>query len=402
MKRSKEEEIIYNSIKWFMFPDKRDSLVFGDYSAEDYKKCVDISKNHAVIPFLFDAFNDSPLKDNVPAECLKEINDITRKTVIHSYRLFFLTKYICGILNEKGIKTAVLKGVAAAREYPEMLYRKSGDVDLFLIDKSRLPDAVKVLKENGLTYNEADQTENHQVVFVNRDGIKIELHTMITEPFADKKANERLSVFENDIHKYVENVSIMGNDIPCMQRGAFAFSLLLHALQHFMRAGFGIKLLCDMAVLFENGLDDDEKETYLSLISKNKLTGFSEVILSVCVYYLGLDKDKVPHDLCDIERCDEFLNDVLLAEEFGRSDVNRMAVMSTTGIGGYFKEFHHQMKLSFPKASKVFIIIPVLWIITLFRFLRNNRKLRKTTARAIFKTSGERSRIAKDLDIFRR
>jgi len=402
MKRSPEEELIYNSIRWYMFPDKRDEISFDDYSAETVKKAVDKAKKHVVIPFLFDAFYEGPLKDSVPAECLKEINDITKQTVIQSYRLFFLTKYVCNLLNENGIKTVVLKGIAAAREYPEMLYRKSGDIDLFMLDKNRLSDAVKIMQDNGFIFNEDDQNENHQVVLISRDGIKIELHTMITEPFADTKVNERLTLFENDIINYTESINIMGNDIPCMQRGAFAFSLLLHALQHFMRAGFGIKLLCDMAVLFENGLDEKEKETYLSLINENKLTGFSEVILSVCVYYLGLDKDRVPHDLCEIEKCDSFLDDVLAAEEFGRSDVNRMAVMSTTGLGGYFKEFHHQMKLSFPKASKVFIIIPVLWIITLFRFLRNNKKVRNTTAREIFKNSSERSKMAMDLEIFKR
>lgn len=402
MKRSPEEELIYNSIKWYMFPDKRDEISFDAYSAETLKKAVDMAKKHVVIPFLFDAFNEGLLKDSVPAECHKEINDITKQTVIQSYRLFFLTKYVCNLLNENSIKTVVLKGIAAAREYPEMLYRKSGDIDLFMLDKNRLSDAVKIMQDNGFIFNEDDQNENHQIVLISRDGIKIELHTMITEPFADTKVNERLTLFENDIINYTENINIMGNDISCMQRGAFAFSLLLHALQHFMRAGFGIKLLCDMAVLFENGLDEKEKETYLSLINENKLTGFSEVILSVCVYYLGLDKDRVPHDLCEIEKCDAFLDDVLAAEEFGRSDVNRMAVMSTTGLGGYFKEFHHQMKLSFPKASKVFIIIPVLWIITLFRFLRNNKKVRNTTAREIFKNSSERSKMAMDLEIFKR
>ena len=402
MKRSVEEEIIYNSIKWYMFPDKRSGIVFDDYSQEAIIKAVDTAKKHVVVPFLFDAFNEDPLKDKAPAECIKEINDITKQTVVQSYRLFFLTKYVCNLLSDNGINTVVLKGIAAAREYPEMLYRKSGDIDLFLLDKNRLSNAVKIMQDNGFTFDEDGQKENHQVVLISRDGIKIELHTMITEPFSDTKVNEKLAFFENDIINYTESVKIMGNDIPCMQRGAFAFSLLLHALQHFMRAGFGIKLLCDMAVLFENGLDEKEKETYLSFINENKLTGFSEVILSVCVYYLGLDKDKVPHDLCEIEKCDAFLDDVLAAEEFGRSDVNRMAVMSTTGLGGYFKEFHHQMKLSFPKASKVFIIIPVLWIITLFRFLRNNKKVRNTTAREIFKNSSERSKMAMDLEIFKR
>ena len=102
------------------------------------------------------------------------------------------------------------------------------------------------------------------------------------------------------------------------------------------------------------------------------------------------------------EKCEAFMDDILKAEEFGRSDVNRMAVIEGTGPWAYFKEFHHQMRLSYPKTSKVFIIVPVLWIITLVRFMRNNKKLRNTTAREIFKNAGVRSRMARDLEIFSR
>ena len=195
MKRSVEEEIIYNSIKWYMFPDKRSGIVFDNYSQEAIKKAVDTAKKHVVVPFLFDAFNEDPLKDKAPAECIKEINDITKQTVVQSYRLFFLTKYVCNLLSDNGINTVVLKGIAAAREYPEMLYRKSGDIDLFLLDKNRLSNAVKIMQDNGFTFDEDDQKENHQVVLISRDGIKIELHTMITEPFSDTKVNEKLAFF---------------------------------------------------------------------------------------------------------------------------------------------------------------------------------------------------------------
>lgn len=402
MKRTKEEEILYNSIIWFMFPDKRASISFEEYSGENFEAAFQIAKAHAVVPFLYDAFAESTVSEKLSENCKKELANITKQTVIQSYRLIFLTKYICGLFKENGIETVILKGPAAAVEYPELLYRKSGDVDLFLIDKNKLETAVNIMKENGFLYFEEDQKENHQTVLQSRDGIKIELHTMITEPFSDKNANERIAGFEQDITRYVRIKTIMGNDFPVLERGAFAFTLLLHALQHFMRAGFGIKLLCDMAVLFENGLNAEEKDTYLSLIKENKLTGFSEVILSVCVYYLGLDKEKVPHDICETEKCEAFMDDILKAEEFGRSDVNRMAVIEGTGPWAYFKEFHHQMRLSYPKTSKVFIIVPVLWIITLVRFMRNNKKLRNTTAREIFKNAGVRSRMARDLEIFSR
>ncbi len=401
MKRS-SEELLYNSIKWYLYPEKRNSVSFDEYTSQDIEKTFNIAKGHVVIPFIFDAYTDCSLKEKVNETIIKELKAVTKQTVLQSYRLIFLTKYVCNLLKENGIETVILKGLAAAREYPEMLYRKSGDVDLYLIDKSKEKEAVDVMKNAGFLFFEEDQKENHQTVLVSKDGIKIELHTMIIEPFSDKRANERIALFEDRIKDYVESSNIWGNEFPVLQRGAFAFTLLLHALQHFMRAGFGIKLLCDMAALFENGLNEKEKETYLYLVNDCRLLGFSEVILSVCVFYLGLDKDKVPHTLCGIEKCYAFLEDVLKAEEFGRNDSNRMAVVNGSGPWAYFKEFHHQTKLSFPKASKVFIIIPVLWVITLVRFLINNKKVRKTTAREIFKNAGQRSKMAGELEIFER
>ena len=302
MKRS-SEELLYNSIKWFLYPAKRDSLSFEEYSSKDVEETFAAAKGHAVVPFIFDAFTDSPLKEKVNEDIIKELKGITKQTVLQSYRLIFLTKYVSNILREKGIETVVLKGVAAANEYPELLYRKSGDVDLYILDKSRIKEAVETMKNAGFLFFDEDQKENHQTVLQSRDGIKIELHTMITEPFSDKRANERIALFEKGIKECTESVYVFGNEFHTLQRGAFAFTLLLHALQHFMRAGFGIKLLCDMAALFENGLNDKEKETYLYLVNDCRLSGFSKVILSSCVYFLGLDADKVPHELCEIEKC---------------------------------------------------------------------------------------------------
>ena len=194
MKRS-SEELLYNSIKWYLYPEKRNSVSFDEYTSQDIEKTFNIAKGHVVIPFIFDAYTDCSLKEKVNETIIKELKAVTKQTVLQSYRLVFLTKYVCNLLKENGIETVILKGLAAAREYPEMLYRKSGDVDLYLIDKSKEKDAVDVMKNAGFLFFEEDQKENHQTVLVSKDGIKIELHTMIIEPFSDKRANERISLF---------------------------------------------------------------------------------------------------------------------------------------------------------------------------------------------------------------
>ena len=160
MKRS-SEELLYNSIKWYLYPEKRNSVSFDNYSSQDIEKTFNIAKGHVVIPFIFDAYTDCSLKEKVNETIIKELKAVTKQTVLQSYRLIFLTKYVCNLLKENGIETVILKGLAAAREYPEMLYRKSGDVDLYLIDKSKEKEAVDVMKNAGFLFFEEDQKENH-------------------------------------------------------------------------------------------------------------------------------------------------------------------------------------------------------------------------------------------------
>ena len=51
----------------------------------------------------------------------------------------------------------------------------------------------------------------------------------------------------------------------------------------------------------------------------------------------------------------------------------------------YFKEGHLQMKVRFPNASHLPVLWPFLWFWTFVCFLKNNRKLRNTTFRAVLR-----------------
>ena len=85
MKRSVEEEILYNSIKWHLFPDKRKYIEFGNFTKENTANALEIAKSHAMVPFLFDAFTGDFFKDFISEECLKEVKGITRQTTVQNY-----------------------------------------------------------------------------------------------------------------------------------------------------------------------------------------------------------------------------------------------------------------------------------------------------------------------------
>ena len=129
---------------------------------------------------------------------------------------------------------------------------------------------------------------------------------------------------------------------------------------------------------------------------------FTEVLTWICVAYLGLPEEQFAWELPQIGDERMFLREILDAEEFGTGGSSRMVVMQGGGLVGYVREFHHQMHLNYPKAGKVFLCWPVTWCLTLIRFLYNNRKLNRGSAREIMREASRRSNLAKQLGLFRR
>ena len=150
-------------------------------------------------------------------------------------------------------------------------------------------------------------------------------------------------------------------------------------------------------------MDGEECALYRRLTADTGLENFSRMVTSVCVYRLGLPRppeERLCGGLFPEAEAEGFWNDILEAEEFGRGDAKRMVVVRDRGLKGYVREFHHQMHLNFPRAGKCFLLFPVLWAITLARFLRNNRKVRAVSLRQVLRTADRRSRQMEQLALF--
>ena len=353
-----------------------------------------LAKKHAVLSFLYDISNEAWMHQGKSF-----IQQESRQIVMQSYRLLFLTKYVVSILKQNGIPVIVLKGLATGSLYPVPELRKSGDVDLLV--PNDIPEAVirKVMLAAGFRLSEA-QHANHHIAFVTEEGIHVEIHTMLAEPFAYKKLNRAIAKHGTMCWKHLHVAEIMGVEFPILDKPFHAYELLLHMLQHFMYAGFGLKLLCDWVMIWRVNWSQEEKDLFNSLIEEAGLSGFSDAITAVCQKFLGLSTEDNDLLINQTDMADKMLREILDAEEFGNSDSNRMVMMSGTGLSAYVKEFHHQMHLNFPKAGKCILLWPILWIITLVRFLKNNRRLRDTSTGEILKEAKRRSALMEELKLF--
>lgn len=380
----------------------------NDLPGAEYAELVRLVRIHKLSALVYDEFQMLSL---CPPALTRQIDQMALSTVNTSFDLLYVSKDISERLFQNRIPSVIIKGITAASYYTQPLYRKSGDIDL-LIPQTILYDAVDVCKGIGYEVKEI-QRAHHHVVMAKEGSPDIELHTMLAEPFDDEGVNALLSdqvarLFEDleKNKKCFQTKDILGISFEMLSDAYMAYELLIHMLQHYLRSGFGIRLLCDWVVFWNNPECESAADEYLSLVDECGIKGFSDMITSVCVIYLGLDERalnllKVNTSFTD-EDLEIFFSEFLSAGEFGKTSNERMVSLRGNTPIDYFREFHHQMKLNFPKASKIFLIWPILWIVTFVRFMVNNKKVRNVKFSAVVTKAGERGKLNRKLGLFSR
>ncbi len=385
----------------------REGLPGGLLAGADWERLAGIADKHSVLSLIYELLPHIP---QVPEQIVSAAAERARQTVLQNYRLLHLSSHILQILEEDNIKAVLLKGWQTANLYPVPEARKSGDIDILVPDPKAFGKAVGLLESRGFM-RRGLQSANHHIELVSDMGIDIEVHSSLTEPFDSKYVNDCLEEIKSEYNSNIQHKTILGYPVACAGEAYDAFYLLLHMLQHFLRAGFGIKLLSDWAVFWSREIDEGDKQRFLELVEQSRILGFAQTVTGACVQYLGVCEKNVAfmmeqdqaagaEERSRLEQYECFMKDIFEAEEFGRSHSERMVMLRSTGLKEYIREFHHQMRLNHPKASKCILLWPYLWIYTLVVFLINNKKVRKTTLRKVLKNAGTRSRLAEEMKLF--
>ena len=166
---------------------------------------------------------------------------------------------------EAGRQSAILKGQANARLYPDPLSRQPGDIDIWVEGgRESVTDLLMtlgLLKEqpsvrNTGKWNKATISYHHVHLPPTDDGVIVEVHFRPSSGNNNLITNHRLQKWvEQDIQQttMVEN----GFNVPSMR---FALVMqLAHIQRHFLGYGIGLRQVCDYYLLLRNATADDRK-----------------------------------------------------------------------------------------------------------------------------------------------
>ncbi|MBO4749532.1 MAG: nucleotidyltransferase family protein, partial [Lachnospiraceae bacterium] len=400
---SREVRALCRLLKTALTKPKEEMVRLAYLDDISFDSVLTMAGQHKVLPMLYDILEEY-LEEHGRTDELRSLQQTTEATVKQSYRLLFLTKELTDLISGAGIPVVALKGCGIAAYYPVPEYRKSGDIDLLLRSPDEVMAAGMLLQSKGYELKE-EQHANHHMAYQGREGIDIELHAMLAEPFDDGKINKKIEELLPQYFEGMRKTDSMGVMIPTAPEALQALELLLHMLQHFLRAGFGLKLLADWVVFWNRVNDRGVAYRFVSLAEECGVTGFAKAITLVCEKYLGLSEIQIFGRGLEAEfsrgYAEHFLIEIINAEEFGKADKNRMVALRNKSLGGYLKEFHYQMKMNYAEESKHKWKWPWLWCKTFFGFLRNNKRLGRGNLRSILKSAGERAGVVEEMRLFK-
>ena len=161
---------------------------------------------------------------------------------LQNERIFAFEKLL-DILNDKGIRTTLMKGAVIKKYYPDDTIRTFGDID-FLISPNDRDALHNIMVDLGYDFNKAEPT----VWVYVKGNEKYEVHTAVSvksEALGKKGADFIDLAFSEVISTKRQNIFILNPSYH------FAF-LLLHLAKHMRSSGAGVRMYLDLALMLKN------------------------------------------------------------------------------------------------------------------------------------------------------
>jgi hypothetical protein len=258
-------------------------------TAEEWTRLYEESIRHSLVGVTFVGVNRLRGEQRPPlellmqwaseSEALREVNLRFNQEAARVTRLF----------ESEGHKTAILKGQANARLYPDVLSRQPGDIDIWVSGGKEV--VIAMLKRLGMADDSCDTCYHHIQLPHNGEGIEVEVHFLPSSGHNDKRCNELLQRYLAAELERGTTLVEEGFRIPSMQ---YALMMQLAHIRHHLRGeGVGLRQLTDYLLLLRNSTEEERCDVAGRLKEVGLLT-MAQALMWVLAEAFYADKELLP------------------------------------------------------------------------------------------------------------
>ncbi len=187
----------------------------------------------------------------------------------------------------EGIRTAVLKGVAVGRLYPQPLHRYCSDLDCFL-----LPDAYErgnfVAERLGARVERNHYKHSH----INYRGLTVENHQFCTPIRANATLRRLERLLEALLNSEGTTPLAEGSALECPPPMFNALFLTVHAHRHYLYEEMNLRQLADWAMFLARGADDLDWPAFRAHCDSFGMRHFADTLTRLANAHFGVPVPK--------------------------------------------------------------------------------------------------------------
>lgn len=234
-------------------------------TVEEWRGLYEEAARQSLTGVLYTAVEKLPKEQQPPLDIamqwMSEAEAIRGMNTLQNQEAARLTR----VFGDAGRRTAILKGQANARLYPDKLSRQPGDIDLWveggresvkaLVLRMGLIDEEPTISNAGMR-DKATASYHHIHLPKNEQGIDVEIHYRPSSGNFNPFTNRRLQLWLEEKIKHTTAVPEEFN-VPSVR---FALVMQLsHVQRHFLGGGIGLRHVCDFYWLLKNATDEDRQ-----------------------------------------------------------------------------------------------------------------------------------------------
>jgi hypothetical protein len=275
-----------------------------DVSAETWRRLYQTAVRQSLVGICYQGVCLLPEGSKLPveiamqwaseAESIRGLNELLYQEAAQLTRKFA----------EKGRRTAILKGQANARLYPDKYARQPGDIDIWAEGGRE-----SVL---ALLPNHEKPSYHHVHLPANENGVVVEVHFRPSSGNFNPITNRRLQRW---LEREILSASMVEEGF-CVPSVRFALVMqLAHVQRHFLASGLGLRHVCDYYWLLQNSTAEDLR-VVAGLLKEFGLHHAAGALMWVIGKVLHLDSSLM---LCEADsyRGEWMLREIMAGGNFG-------------------------------------------------------------------------------------
>ena len=212
---------------------------------------------------------------------------------------------------ERGFRSAILKGQANARLYPDPFSRQPGDIDIYV--PGGFDKVLELLHSLGIQNLEHVTPNYHDIEFVDEKGVLVEVHHKPTSATYAVRLNKTYDEILKVLEPELENLTLTPEGFYSPSIRFALLMQLVHLYKHALLSGVSLRQYMDYYMLLTHSTEADRQYTW-EFAKKIGMRQGCAAIMGVLGRVFKLPEDKM---LC---KPSKFFSRILYRATFAEGD----------------------------------------------------------------------------------